>query len=336
MPLRIGFQIPFQPGAQSGGNLYDRRLAAALEDRGHRVRLVETGPDSRTPEADVLIQDELLHPVLQESSRIPRIALVHHLGCDEPERDAGERTALEASERAFLRGVQGILAPSRWSRDRALALAEHSNIPAAVAPPGRDALAGGPLPENLPNEAEVERRAKAPGPLRVVFLGRLSRRKRIRELVEAVRLAPGCALTICGEGEPEAEWPVRALRHLGSNGLTAILRSHQLLAVPSTHEGFGLIYLEAFAFGLPVIAAASGGAPDLVTHGETGWLVDPAEGPDHIAGFLRQAASDRDALARMGQAALRAHRRWPTWAETGRRAERLLQDVLTKNNKKAN
>ncbi len=333
--LRIGFQIPFQPGAQSGGNLFDRRLAAALGELGHDVCLVETGSEARTRDADVLIEDELLHPILKAGAGIPRVAMVHHLGCDEPERGARERAALAASEQAFLRGVQGILAPSSWSRDRALALAGTS-VPAAVTPPGRDALGGRSLPDGLPGEAEVERRAGESGPLRVVFLGRLSRRKRIRELVEAVRLVPGCDLTVCGEPDPDEpelarrvrESGVRTRHHLDADGLAAVLRSAQVLAGPSTHEGFGLIYLEAFAFGLPVIAAASGGAPDLVSHGKNGWLVQPTDGVTRIAEILRRAAGNRDALGTMGRAALRTHRDWPTWAETGRVAEQLIRRAM--------
>jgi len=330
-PLRIAFQIPFQPGAQSGGNLYDLRLAGALRELRHEVVIAT----SEIPEADVLIQDELLHGVPDGAGKTPRVAMVHHFGCDESEREAEERAALAASERAFLRGVQGILAPSRWSRDRALEL-RGSPVPAAVAAPGRDTLGGGPLPEDLPDGIEVARRTQQPGPLQVVFLGRLSRRKRVLELIEAARQVPECELTVCGSPDPsEPEVArhvfasgVRVRDHLEAGELPELLRSAHLLAGPSTHEGFGLIYLEAFAFGLPVIAAASGGAPDLVKHGENGWLVGPDEPPTRIAAHLRQAATDREMLTRMGKAALRRHREWPDGKASARVAERLLREVL--------
>ncbi len=317
-PLRIGFRIPFQPGAQSGGNLYDRRLAAALTELGHDALLLET---DETPDVEVLIVDELLRTA--PPSPPPRIAMVHHLSCDEPEREPDERRRLERIERRFLRGARGILAPSRWTRDRALALRGRP-APAAVIPPGRDALGGGPLPARLPDEDAIERRAREPGPLRVLFLGQLSRRKRIVELIEAVRAVRGCELTIRGDPDPETDV---AGRRAEPGELPDLLRSAQLLAVPSSHEGFGLIYLEGFAFGLPAIAARSGGAGDVVAHGENGWLV----GSDtDLAALLRRVAGERHLLARMGKAALRTHRGWPVWAESARRAERLIRDVLNR------
>lgn len=66
-------------------------------------------------------------------------------------------------------------------------------------------------------------------------------------------------------------------------------------------EGLGIVYLEASAAGLPVIAGSSGGAPDAVRHGETGYVVDgrdPAGLLDRLATLLR----DRDLAARMGAA----------------------------------
>ncbi|TWV32987.1 glycosyltransferase family 4 protein [Streptomyces misionensis] len=70
-------------------------------------------------------------------------------------------------------------------------------------------------------------------------------------------------------------------------------------------EGLGIVYLEASATGLPVVAGDSGGAPDAVLDGETGWVVrggDPAEAADRITALLRDAGLRR----RMGERG----RRW--------------------------
>ncbi len=66
-------------------------------------------------------------------------------------------------------------------------------------------------------------------------------------------------------------------------------------------EGLGIVYLEASATGLPVVAGDSGGAPDAVRHGETGFVVggrDLAGITDRVCGLLE----DRDLAARMGAA----------------------------------
>ena len=73
-------------------------------------------------------------------------------------------------------------------------------------------------------------------------------------------------------------------------------------------EGFGLVYLEAGAYGLPVVATRSGGVPDAVKDGETGLLAEPGD-IDGIAAAMIRLLSDEELLREMG----RANR---LWAET--------------------
>ncbi|MFN2517955.1 MAG: glycosyltransferase family 4 protein [Jatrophihabitantaceae bacterium] len=89
-------------------------------------------------------------------------------------------------------------------------------------------------------------------------------------------------------------------------------------------EGLGIVYLEASATGLPVLAGASGGAPDTVREGETGYVVD---GRDEraVVDRLVTLLSDADLRARMG-AAGRAwvEREWP-WAVVAAHLTEMLQ-----------
>jgi phosphatidylinositol alpha-1,6-mannosyltransferase len=84
-------------------------------------------------------------------------------------------------------------------------------------------------------------------------------------------------------------------------------------------EGFGLVYLEAGAYGLPVVATRSGGVPEAVREGETGFLADP----DDVLGLadaLLKLLTDPDLARRLGQ----ANRLWAeslTW-------ERCAEDYL--------
>jgi glycosyltransferase involved in cell wall biosynthesis len=80
-------------------------------------------------------------------------------------------------------------------------------------------------------------------------------------------------------------------------------------------------------FGLPAVATSSGGATDLVTHGETGFLVPP-EGVGSVSAALSALASDRTRLARMGRAALGRYRAHPPWSETIDRVRSFLADVI--------
>jgi phosphatidyl-myo-inositol dimannoside synthase len=87
-------------------------------------------------------------------------------------------------------------------------------------------------------------------------------------------------------------------------------------------EGFGIVYLEAAAHGLPVVAGNVDGAMDAVVDGETGLLVDPTD-PTAVAGALIELLLDESRADRLGRAALaRAHRFG--WAWVAAQVEELL------------
>ena len=90
-------------------------------------------------------------------------------------------------------------------------------------------------------------------------------------------------------------------------------------------EGLGIVYLEASALGLPVVAGSSGGAPDAVRVGETGYVVDGRD----VGAVARQVATllaDRTLSANLG----RAGRRWVDqewrWDVVAARLQAMLQD----------
>jgi phosphatidylinositol alpha-1,6-mannosyltransferase len=70
-------------------------------------------------------------------------------------------------------------------------------------------------------------------------------------------------------------------------------------------EGFGIVFLEAAACGLPQIAGRSGGAHEAVDHGTTGLIVDDPDDVNQAAAALIELATDPDLRVRMGAAARR-------------------------------
>ena len=106
--------------------------------------------------------------------------------------------------------------------------------------------------------------------------------------------------------------------------VAALARSH-LLAVPSSYEGFGIIYLEGLAFGLPAIASTAGAAQEIISHGENGFLVPPGDAAA-LAGCLGLLMEDREQLLAMSLAARESFSRHPTWAETGALIHRFIHD----------
>lgn len=82
-------------------------------------------------------------------------------------------------------------------------------------------------------------------------------------------------------------------------------------------EGLGIVYLEASATGLPVVAGDSGGAPDAVLDGETGWVVrggEPAEAAERIVALLGDAEL-RDRMGERGRQWVEERWRWDLLAE---------------------
>jgi glycogen(starch) synthase len=142
---------------------------------------------------------------------------------------------------------------------------------------------------------------------RVLFLGRLHRQKGVEVLVRAAAALPGVQVVLAGDGPERA-----ALRRLaGRLGLAdrvhllgfvprrqvpALLRSADVLALPSRYEELGTAVLEGLRAGVPVVASDTGGIPSVLTDEVDGLLV-PAGQPAALAAALRRVLTD-DALAR--------------------------------------
>lgn len=132
--------------------------------------------------------------------------------------------------------------------------------------------------------------------LYVVAMGRLVRRKNLDRLLAALAEVgrDDVDLIVIGDGPEQPALAAQAERlGLGQRvqfrGFVPEQLKYQLLAaadifaLPSLHEAFGLVYLEAMHCGLPVIAARPGGQEDFLTEGRSGFLV----APDDVAGLRR-------------------------------------------------
>jgi phosphatidyl-myo-inositol dimannoside synthase len=95
---------------------------------------------------------------------------------------------------------------------------------------------------------------------------------------------------------------IHFLTHFSRQELASCYARADIFALPSSGEGFGLVFLEAMALNKPVIGASLGGIPDIVTNGETGCLIDPKDSTSLERG-LRTLLSDASLRMRMGQQA---------------------------------
>ena len=103
-------------------------------------------------------------------------------------------------------------------------------------------------------------------------------------------------------------------------------RSCSLFVMPSNEEGFGIVFLEAMAYGKPVIGGANGGTPSVVTHDETGLLVDNSD----VAGItqsLIELLNNKEMRERFGRAGHKRLSEHFTFAEFAKNFRDVLQSV---------
>lgn len=222
-------------------------------------------------------------------------------------------------------------------------LAPHARV--ELLPPGVDIDMFHPGVDGTPVRARHGIAADRP---LVVCVSRLVRRKGQDVLIEAWPLVaaavPGAHLLIAGTGPREAALR-RRVRQLGLHrdvtlagelawsDLPAYYAAGDVFAMPCRTrlggldvEGLGMVYLEAQACGVPVVAGRSGGAPEAVIDGETGHVVDGAD----LAGVRRAIVSllrDPARRAVMGTAGRAfVERRW-SWSQISHRLDELLADL---------
>jgi glycosyltransferase involved in cell wall biosynthesis len=146
-------------------------------------------------------------------------------------------------------------------------------------------------------------------PPRVITVGRLAAPKDPVTLVRALALiddAPFHA-RIVGDGPDRAavQEEIRGIDRVELLGdrrdVPELLADSDVFVLSSRSEGAPLSILEAMAAGLPVVASAVGGVPELVADGTTGLLVPPGD-PAALAAALRLLLTDRDRARRLGAA----------------------------------
>ena len=120
---------------------------------------------------------------------------------------------------------------------------------------------------------------------------------------------PAASLVMVGKGELDVDLRAQALK-MNANGkvkflgwredVHEIMPVFDLLVLPSLNEGMGRVLVEAMAAGKPVVASEVGGIPDLVKHGETGYLVRPAD-EKALANGIKKLLNDPERAKQMGQ-----------------------------------
>jgi glycosyltransferase involved in cell wall biosynthesis len=356
--LRIGLLIYGDLNSLSGGYLYDRKLLASLQRQGDSVE-VYTLPQ-RTwmggichqadlnelvkSRLDVLIQDELVHPSVyrvnpgwKHRTRIPVVGLVH-LFSSYAGQPFHRRWLHCLVEQRYLESVDGLILNSRNSLDQARRLLHDRLPPYVVAAPAGDNFPGLESPNAPPP-------APASGPVRILYAGNVIRQKGLHVLLQALHKLPRkhFQLTVAGRLDMEPRYvsriraTIKAAQLEGNvniagplplDAMAGLYQSHHLLALPSVNEAYGIVYIEAQQFGLPVIGTTAGGAGEIITHGYNGFLIEPGDSAA-LARLLAMLYADRRLLQTLGRHALETFRQHPGWEDCGRLIRRFLLELVS-------
>lgn len=340
---RAAFAIPGDLSTPTGGYIYERRLLEGLQAQGRDTRYLKLGPSfpDATPAdmADAIAQLASLEPdravildgfvsatldtAALSALHVPSIAMVHHPLALESGLDAGRRDHLHRLERANLAHVDHVLVPSPATASMLIERYAVDPSRITIARPGTD------RPTRV-------RRPVAP-PL-ILSVGIQHPRKGHDILLHALALLTELDWTAVIAGKvhdaDHAAELERLHRGLGLEGrvrlagfvpdpeLDALYADASIFALATRYEGYGLVFDEALARGLPIVSCRTGAVPDTVP-AAAGRLV-PTDDAIAFAEALAELLQDESARASQADAALAAGRVLPSWEETARMAGHVL------------
>ncbi|MGH9082690.1 MAG: glycosyltransferase family 4 protein [Acidimicrobiales bacterium] len=269
--------------------------------------------------ADLVVLDPALPlGLLGPSLGLPYAVVLHGAEVAVPGRLPGTAQALAR----VLAGARLVVSAGGYPAAEARRAAHGRMPPTVHVPPGVDCARLTPLGEA--GRREARRRLGLPddGPL-VASVSRLVPRKGMDVLVAAAQRCsewiPGLVVAVGGTGRDAGRLatavrrsgaPVHFLGRVSEGEKAALLGAADVFAMACRsrwrgleQEGFGIVFLEAAAAGVPQVAGDSGGAAEAVEDGVTGLVVRRPEDPTSVAVALRRLLDDEGLRRRMGAAA---------------------------------
>jgi glycosyltransferase involved in cell wall biosynthesis len=344
---RLTFAVPGGVDLYTGGAVYDRKLAEALREEGWWVDVLDwpgsfpfPNEDDRLavaqsladlPDNSLVLIDGLALGTLPglarlEAGRLRLAALVHHPLALETGLSPMMAATFAAEERDALARMRAVIVTSETTA----AIVEHAfGVPGAiitVARPGIDALAPGRGP-------------RRPGPLRLFALGSATPRKAhdvlVAALAEVADLDWTCAIAGNLSRDPETadaladeiaalglQDRIRLLGEVPNAEAARLYADADLFVLASLYEGYGMVFAEALAHGLPIVATTGGAIPEAVPV-DAGVLVEPGDATA-FAAALRQLIEHPEQRAELAAGARRAGAALTAWSETGARVAAAL------------
>lgn len=338
------------PGAPSGGNVYDRRMCQALAAAGRAPREVKVAgtwprPDAGArsalsralagiPDGEIVLIDGLVacgvpEAVTPHAGRLRLVVLLHLPLAEETGLEPGEAADLDARERRTLGAasavvVTGPAVAGRVIRHHGLSADRvHVVIPGtdpAPLAPGTDGvsrlLCVASVTVRKGHDLLVEALATVAGPQwTCAFTGPLRDSGYLRRLREAIE-GHGISDRVTFTGPRTGE------------ALAATYAAADLVVLPSRAETFGMVVTEALARGIPVLATRVPGVPETLgqaSDGSVPGLLVPPDDTAALAVALRRWFGDEELRRRLKRSAHLRRGMLTTWDETSRHLARMLE-----------
>lgn len=291
MIRRIVFAVPGALAQRTGGYLYAQRVVDGLRAMGREVRVAELAgcfPQAdeaargaaeaavvAAPQDSVVVIDGLALPafdraLVRATRRLPVLGFIHHPLALETGLSVGAAARLGAIESALWSRLDGLICASPATAREVLAA---GILPSriAVAEPGVD----------VPSVDVGAGTERFDGPVRLLCVATITPRKNHQMLVKALARVRATAwrLDCVGSLDRDPATVASLRRSIHELGLADRITLHgeqpdawlarawqesDLFVLASDHEGYGMVYTEALAQGVPIVATSAGATPDTI------------------------------------------------------------------------
>lgn len=341
----LWFAVPGELETPTGGYVYARRILSECSQIGHHISVLTLSAEFPDPSASALKDSAAKLAALAPGSRVlfdglalgalPRelldpldldiVALVHHPLALETGLDPARAITLACTEEKALAKARAVICTSQHTCDLLMKRYRVPHGKLRLAPPGCDATQralGGNMPPVL------------------LTVATLTPRKGHDILIDALAKITDLSWRsrVIGSGGRDPA-TMRALRNrIAAHGignrvalegavtptaLEAAFVGSDIFVLPSRYEGYGMVFAEAMAHGLPIIACRVGAVADTVPE-DVGLLVG-VDDTEALANALRYLLSHDVERCRMAEAAYKKARTLPSWQDTSR----IIADVMS-------
>lgn len=349
MVRRLAFAVPGDLATPTGGYAYDRRMIAELKALGWQVDVIGLGDGFPRPSAEQkafaqarlaevkkgtpIVIDGLAFGVLPEAARAlyrdyPLIGLVHHPLALETGLSSADAAAMKVSEKAALAATQAVIATSDLTGRM---LAQDYDVPfgrITVAPPGTDRVAACA--------------AKAGETVQLLSIGSIVPRKGYDVLIAALAAIADLPwrLSIAGDRTRNVDAAARldadiahyklddridVLGAVSDETIAELYSQSDVFVLASRFEGYGMVFTEALARGLPVIGTTGGAIPETVPK-DAGILVPPDD-TKALAEALSEIIISAEKREHLAAAARASAVQLPAWQDSAKLFAKAIEAV---------